>query len=326
MSIKQRRRGGNYIATFTVDGQTFVRSTRTTDRRLAEKIEADWIVAARRDAHRRSMGLPPLGSFGKEKTFKEALHRWQEEGAPYESMIGHIRIVEKKLGDVPLSQVPKEASEFARGMLALGKSRLTVNRRLSVVRSVLNAAFKRWDWLDQPLGQKVQLYSEKGTAREVFLSREQVNLLLGCIESGIVRDIIIVAAYTGMRRGEILALRPEHIRGDEIHLPAEITKSSKARVIPMVSDVKEIVLNRVPFLCTKGDLRWQFERGRRKAGLSHVRFHDLRHSFASWLASNPEVPMSAIRDLLGHSSLAVTNRYSHLRTDVLKNAINTLEG
>ena len=60
------------------------------------------------------------------------------------------------------------------------------------------------------------------------------------------------------------------------------------------------------------------------ADMSHVRIHDLRHTFASWLASNPEIPMTVVRDLLGHSSLATTNKYSHLREDALKNAIDKL--
>lgn len=48
-------------------------------------------------------------------------------------------------------------------------------------------------------------------------------------------------------------------------------------------------------------------------GNEHVRLHNLRHTFASWIASNPGIPLTKLRDLLGHSSLAASSKYAHLR-------------
>jgi site-specific recombinase XerD len=63
---------------------------------------------------------------------------------------------------------------------------------------------------------------------------------------------------------------------------------------------------------------------REAAGLPHVRFHDVRHTYASWLVQQGQ-PLAAVRDLLGHSSLAVTSRYSHLAPEHLKKAVAGLK-
>lgn len=312
-------KSGNYVARFQIDGHETRRSAKTANRKEALEFERALKAEVQSALHRGRLNVPET------RTFRQALHRWLEEGAPYDSMKGHINVVARELGSVQLAQLPSQASLMASRMLTGGLSRLTVNRRLSVVRAVLAQAYDRWHWLSEPLAQKVKLFSEAGSARDVFLSKEQVFQILDEVQSGIARDVIIVAAYTGMRRGEILALDQSHVHEDELHLGADITKSSKPRVIPMTRDVREIVQNRVPFQITVSELHREFGRARDAVGMSHVRFHDLRHSFASWLAANPGVPLTALRDLLGHSSLAVTNRYSHLRSDALKDAIATLE-
>lgn len=315
----RKLKSGNYVVRFQIDGHEIRRSAKTANLREAREFERELKATVQTALHRGRLNIPET------RTFRQALHRWLEEGAPYDSMKGHINVVERELGSFNLAQLPSQAADMASAMLTGGLSRLTVNRRLSVVRAVLAQAYDRWHWLQEPLAQKVKLFSEKGSARDVFLTKAEVARLMDEVGSGIVRDVVVVAAYTGMRRGEILSLTKDHIVGDELHLSSDITKSSKPRVIPMVKDVREIVHNRVPFQITESALHREFGRARIAAGLPHVRFHDLRHSFASWLASNPGVPLVALRDLLGHSSLAVTNRYSHLRSEALKDAISTLE-
>ena len=83
------------------------------------------------------------------------------------------------------------------------------------------------------------------------------------------------------------------------------------------SHIAEFFFNKYKKDVTDSDLRKQWDRARLLSGLEHVRFHDLRHTFASWLAADSSIPLTVIRDILGHSSLAVTSRYSHLRTDAL---------
>ncbi len=58
--------------------------------------------------------------------------------------------------------------------------------------------------------------------------------------------------------------------------------------------------------------------------MEHVRVHDLRHSYASWLASDPNISLTTIRDMLRHSSLSMTNRYAHLNDKVKRQAAEDL--
>jgi integrase len=71
-------------------------------------------------------------------------------------------------------------------------------------------------------------------------------------------------------------------------------------------------------------LRRQFERVKRKVGLAGFRFHDLRHSHASFLVQ-AGVPLNTVRDLLGHRSLAMTLRYAHLSPDARHDAVTVLD-
>lgn len=64
-------------------------------------------------------------------------------------------------------------------------------------------------------------------------------------------------------------------------------------------------------------------RVREDAGLPHVRLHDLRHAYGTWLAESG-VPLTDVRDLMGHSSLAVTSRYAHSHVDRLRKATASL--
>ena len=75
----------------------------------------------------------------------------------------------------------------------------------------------------------------------------------------------------------------------------------------------------LPLGITYATLRTYFERARDSAGLPHVRFHDLRHTYASWLVQSG-IGLTAVRDLLGHANLAVTSRYAHLATGHLREA------
>jgi site-specific recombinase XerD len=75
----------------------------------------------------------------------------------------------------------------------------------------------------------------------------------------------------------------------------------------------------LPLDITYATLRTYFERARIAAKLPHVRFHDLRHTYASWLVQSG-IGLTAVRDLLGHANLAVTGRYAHLATGHLMDA------
>lgn len=190
-------------------------------------------------------------------------------------------------------------------------SNSTVNRRLAVLRRVANLSYKRWGWLDLPLGSKIELLPEN-PARERFLSRSELAKLLRGIPNRSMRRAALVAAFTGLRRGELARLRPVNVQGDLIYL--KTTKSGRPRTVPVVHHV-QFALRRLPFGVHADTLTHAVQRS-----MPGFRFHDLRHTAASLLIASG-VDLYRVGAILGHSDIRTTKRYAHLAIGDLRNAV-----
>ncbi|MFN8822661.1 MAG: site-specific integrase, partial [Betaproteobacteria bacterium] len=155
----------------------------------------------------------------------------------------------------------------------------------------------------------------------VYLTADQVRALQAATDP-LTADMIAFAVLTGLRRSELLRLQPDQLRGRVLALDAN-TKSGRPRGLPLPPEAVTLARRRLPWNVEYWELRKRFDAARVVAGLPTVRWHDLRHTYASWLAQRGQ-PLTAIRDLMGHSSLAVTNRYSHLSPAHLRGAVDTL--
>lgn len=200
-----------------------------------------------------------------------------------------------------------------------GLNPASTNRYLALLRRVGNLA-ERWGWTDLPLGRRVALLPER-SERHVYLTVPQIKRLAAKAEP-LTRDMILFAALSGLRLGEMLALKAEQVRDGLLVLDAN-TKSSRPRGIPLPPEAVKIAQRRLPWKISRDQLRDRFIAAREAAGMAHVRWHDLRHTYASWLVQAGQ-PLTAVRDLLGHSSLAVTHRYAHLAPAHLVGAVATL--
>ena len=92
----------------------------------------------------------------------------------------------------------------------------------------------------------------------------------------------------------------------------------------MVAELQDMIT--LPFSVSKTQIRYWFEKARKRMGRPDIRMHDLRHTFASWMLQNPEIALTTVRDLMGHSSLAVTSKYAHMRSDTFEAVSRTLGG
>jgi integrase len=246
------------------------------------------------------------------RTFLEGVERWIDE-YDVASQIKAIRPVAAYMGERVILGQPTldKAREMSRDLRQRGRSQSTINNHLQVVKRVLNLAYQEWGWLDRPLGDKLRKKSPKNE-RHVYLTTEQLGELLQAIPDrhAIEKRVIALAALTGLRQGELLSLEPMNVHGGRILLRPDQTKSGKARVVPVPKDARPW-LEDLPFDTTYAKLRCAWENARRDIGRPDLRFHDLRHSYASLLAQAGE-SMTTVRDLLGHSSLIVTSRYAHM--------------
>jgi integrase len=151
------------------------------------------------------------------------------------------------------------------------------------------------------------------------------------------RTVVKIAFATGMRRNEILGLTAEMIslRDRRIMLPEGYTKNGKGRPVPLNDDALRAItewkhrgidgrLFPGAMATLEGRVSgWEFPQLVRQAGIQNFHFHDIRHSVASYLVSSG-VALPVVKDVLGHSSIAMTERYAHLAPQHVANALYSL--
>jgi len=206
---------------------------------------------------------------------------------------------------------------------------VAANRSLALLKHMFTIAIERGYANTNPV-KKVKMFKEpKGRLR--YLSLFEIDRLLKELK-GMDRSIVITALNTGMRKGEILNLKWGDIDLVNGFINIENTKSGEARGIPINDQLKQELLNIQRygnFVFSKkdgrpyGNPRKGFESALKRTGIENFRFHDLRHTFASHLAMNGE-QLLTIASLLGHKSINMTMRYSHLSQGHLKEAVNFL--
>ena len=212
----------------------------------------------------------------------------------------------------------------------------TLNKEVGTLRHMLAKAVS-WGFLERsPFSRGESLHLKENNQRLRFLNEEEAERLVAKCSDHL-RPIVLCALNTGMRKGEILALKWEDVRNGFIYVRK--SKTDEARQIPINDTLAEMlkglrVKNQLqsPYVfCIKsggkltniGSVQRSFERARKKADIDDFRFHDLRHTFASWLVMRG-ASLKVVQELLGHKSLTMTLRYSHLAEAHKVEAVNLL--
>lgn len=230
-----------------------------------------------------------------------------------------IKILRGYTDGKPLDDLVTIAERIKAEGQRVGLAPPSINRYISILRRWGNLA-ERWGMTDLPLGRRIKLLPER-SERHIYLTPEQVGILAGKTDP-ITADMIRFACLSGLRLGEMLNLQKTQIRDGLLILDAN-TKGGRPRGIPLPPEAIQIAESRLPWGLSKDQLSARWTKARETAGLEHIHWHDLRHTYASWLVQADQ-PLTVIRDLLGHSSLAVTNRYSHLAPAHLVSAVGFL--
>jgi integrase len=194
---------------------------------------------------------------------------------------------------------------------------------------------KDWGYVKENPVEKIKFFSEKDNQKERILTNEEERKLLGCC-SPTLGPIVLTALHTGMRKGEILALRYDQIDFVNSTVRVGQTKSGKPRVIPANDTLMAVLLGlksrkgASPFVFANPqtgrpfhDLKRQFSRAIQHAGITGLRFHDLRHTFASRLVALG-VDLITVKELLGHHSVRMTERYTHSSLTQKRSAVEKL--
>lgn len=209
----------------------------------------------------------------------------------------------------------------------------TVNREMQALRHLFSKAVE-WGLMEvNPFDKLRDILYEENNSRLRYLSETEITNLIDACRAHL-KPIVICAINTGMRLSEILTLRWDQIKDGLIYLTK--TKSKKARQIPINDDLQELFdsmktrhIKGYVFCKENGerytDINGAFRSALRKAKITDFRFHDLRHSFAShWVMRGGS--LRGLQQILGHSSITMTMRYSHLSKEFLRDEIKLLHG
>lgn len=278
-------------------------------------------------------------------SFSDAVKRYRAEVLPekrpetvrkYEQHLDHWTAA---LGHLRLSEVtPVKVADARDALTNDGKAPATVNRYLATLASVLTACVKRWHWLGASPMTQVQKPTERNGGTRFLSDDEAARLLDACRESDSA-DLylaVLLSLTTGARQGEILGLRWQDLDLTAgtmvVRANAETTTKGGARSLPIVPAALTLLQARrearqrgkVAALHPSGlvfpsrvtatkpvSLRTPWETALKRADIDGFRWHDLRHSAASFLAKGG-ASLVEIGAVLGHKSANTTKRYAHL--------------
>lgn len=243
----------------------------------------------------------------------------------------------KLMGDMQVNNITKADIKFGLKRLPKDLSNATINKYKKAASVVFNFGIREYDLPDNPTRYIRSLPEKKGRTR--YLSdNERKRLFEACKASkwNKLYLLVLMAITTGARRGELLSLCWNNIDIGKQTAYVLTSKNGEPKVLPLTNSVIEELqkFNRNDsslIFCSeiKSDKPYfffkQWKRVREEAELVDFRFHDLRHTTASYLAQNGATLLE-IADVLGHKQIEVTKRYAHLCIEHKSSLINRVLG
>lgn len=239
----------------------------------------------------------------------------------------------QEIGHSLLADVTPALLAEKRDKLGLGKTRsgnlrapATITRYLAALSHALSVASREWAWIeDSPMRKVSKPLEPRGRVR--FLSeQERKSLLDACKKSSVpfLYIAVILSLSVGLRKSELMNLQWSDVDLERGRIVLQETKNGDRRMVPVAGLALQLLreLDRrrridttllFPGKTPKKpiDLRLGWERALKETGITNFRWHDMRHSCASYLAMNG-ASLTEIAEILGHRTITMTKRYSHL--------------
>ena len=315
-----RKRGSVWWVDFTTpSGERVRRSAETEDKLQAQELHDKlknevWRVSKLGDRPQRS--------------WNDAVVRWlteQSHKASLESDKIHLRWLNKHLNGVDLTAITRDRlDKIGAAKKAEGVAPATVNRVMEILRAILRKCADDWEQINR--APKVRMLREP-TRRVRYLSREEAQRLLQHLPTHMA-DMASFSLSTGLRRANVTGLRWDQVDMVNRHawVHPDQAKARKAIPVPLNDDAMNVVARQVG---KHRDLVFSF-RGKQvqqvstkawygaleRAGIVDFRWHDLRHTWASWHVQGG-TPLFALQELGGWESALMVRKYAHLAADHL---------
>jgi integrase len=268
-------------------------------------------------------------------TFDEAALRWIKEMGHKRSLADDklkMRRLRPFLQHLGVHQITADICHDVVNKAAPRVSHATKNRYLAWLRAVLNKAEKEWQWIDKAPHIGLQAESKR---RIRWITPAEAQRLMDCLPTHLV-PIVQFALATGLRKANVYGLRWDQIdmtrRTAWIH-PDE-AKAGRAIGVPLNQMAADAIRSQLgkhqDFVFTFRGRRLTghgsgFDEACRKAGLENFRFHDLRHTWASWLIQSG-VGLAELQELGGWESVEMVRRYAHLAPEHLHKHSRHIDG
>lgn len=322
------KRGNMWWVRYTTPGGKLVRqSAQTEDKQAAreyhDKLKAEsWRVA--------KLGQKPT------RTWDEAAYRWLQETHDKKSHIGDVYMIawlqpylSKKILPEVTRDVVMQIAEVKRKEASPSRA----NRFLALIRAILRRAEREWEWLEK--APTVKMYKEP-KRRVRWLTPEQASALLKELPEH-QRDTVTFALATGLRQANVVKLEWFQVDlerntawipgdkakgGNDIHISLNDTAIAVLKRQVGKHPTRVFTYDGKPFNRAY-TVAWQ--KALKRAGIDNFRWHDLRHTWASWLAQKG-VPLTDIQEMGGWETYSMVKRYAHLLPAHLAHHARVIDG
>jgi integrase len=330
-----------WVSFTDTSGKRIRKATGTIDRKEAAALEAKWKLEVFQE---KKWDKAPSWSF--EEVLLEFLKATQDKKRSAYDDRSRSKLLLKHFSGIVMNDLnSSDIRMFIASRKKDGVTDGTINRYLRLLSAAINYVNREHDaGLPNPVSGRT-LKEAEGRLR--WLSHKEgaelIKFAKGWSYAPHLADFIRLALNTGCRSGEMLGLEWDRVDfGNKlIYLDGVHTKNGKRRSVPLNGDALLSLESRLVFRnnhCPKskwvfchldgrriGDVKRSFASVCKKVGIVDFRIHDMRHTCAAWLVT-ANVPLAVVRDLLGHSSIVMTERYAHLAPENIRDAVDLLNG
>ncbi len=327
MSLYKREDSPNWWIKLTRrNRRPLQQSTGTTDKAKAQELH-DKLKASLWDQER--LGIKP------KRTWREAVVRWLDETAEkatHKEDIKKLRWLDGYLSDLTLDEITLDVIDRIKSARLKEGSKGTCNRYLALVRAILRRARDEWEWIDK--APKVKLFKETNS-RERSLTVEEAKRLLDELPEH-QREVVLFALATGLRQRNVLRLEWGQVNLERRHAWIHGWQSKNRRPISVpLNEAAVAVLERQKDKHPKRVFTYRgkplnqantrsWQAAKQRAGIEDFRWHDLRHTWATW-QRQAGTPTHELQRLGGWRTGAMVERYAHLAPDHLAQAASRLD-
>jgi integrase len=341
-----RKRGNKWHYDFMIDGVRYRGSVKTARTKAqAEHAELQVKLKAHEGVYGKPKGCITMKEFVEARYIpwtKANKRSWKIDMSrlkPILSFFGNKRLREVNPFLIEKFKIERKNTPIVSKTKVKPRSVGAVNRELRLLSRIFKLAIANHEVAENPCQKVSILKGEQGRTRYLLPDEEERLMAVLTGERSHLRDMIVLVLNTGLRISEVFNLKPEHIDLHRNAVYIKETKNDEDREVPL-NDTSRGLLIKLLDQCQKQGNKYLFTNpltearyttiktawntACRKAGITGLRFHDLRHTFGT-RAADAGVPLNAICDVMGHKSISMTERYAHATNEGKRRAVEAVQ-